>query len=120
MAGQSPETYVTEFFKSDTEQGVLLKDRLSDNIVTAIINLGAEVWTIRRRNLVVERLLAEHSGITTQMIEKYVPTEAMSKEWEKDRDQFVMRIYEVLARTGEVAVTAKLDAAPPRVNSVRP
>ena len=46
-------TYTHPFFKSDTDRGILLKDMMTDNIVTTLINMGGEMWAIRRRMLVM-------------------------------------------------------------------
>ncbi len=59
-----PETYATDFFKSDTDRGVLLKDLTTDNMVTALIQLGAEVWGYRRRMMIMEQLMEEKGKVT--------------------------------------------------------
>ena len=104
-----PETYATEFFKSDTDRGVLLKDLTTDNVVTALIQLGAEVWGYRRRMMIMEQLLEDEGKVTKDLIEQYKPSTALMGEWEKERDAFVRRIYDVLARQGDVPVNAKMD-----------
>lgn len=103
------DTHTTNFFKSDTDRSVLLKDLMTDNIVTAIINLGAEQWTTRRRLMTIEQLLSEHGSVTTEMIEKYEPSLEVAAAWQEERDAFITRIYDVLARRGDVPVDAKLD-----------
>jgi hypothetical protein len=108
-------TYTVDFFKSDTDRGVLLKDMMTDNIVTALINMGAEMWAYRRRMLVMEALMTEKGGITSAMIEQYVPSEAQTKSWEAERDRFIGNIYDALARPADVPVTAEMDFNPPKV-----
>ncbi|MDG2318678.1 MAG: hypothetical protein P8L79_00305 [Rhodospirillaceae bacterium] len=102
-------SYTTNFFKSDTDQSVLLKDLMTDNIVTAIINMGAEMWTTRRRLMTIEQLLTENGAVTTEMIEKYNPPPEITASWEQERDEFIARIYDVLARRGDVPIDAKLN-----------
>ena len=104
-----PETYTTVFFKADTDRSVLLKDLTTDNVVTALIQLGAEVWGYRRRMMIMEQLLEEKGKVTKELIEQYVPSTALMVEWEGERDAFVRRIYDVLARQGDVPVNAKMD-----------
>jgi len=104
-----PKTYATDFFKSDTDRGVLLKDLTTDNVVTALIQLGAEVWGYRRRMMIVEQLLEDKGKVTKELIEQYVPSTALMRDWEEERDAFVQRIYDVLARQGDVPVNAKMD-----------
>jgi len=106
---QAADTHTTDFFKSDTDRSVLLSDLMTDNIVTAIINLGAEQWTTRRRLMVIEQLLTEHGSVTTEMIETYMPSPEVTAAWEQERNDFIARIYDVLARRGDVPVDAELD-----------
>ena len=105
----SQETHTTNFFKSDTDRSILLKDLMTDNIVTAIINLGAEQWTTRRRLMTIEQLLTEHGSVTTEMIEAYIPPPDIAAAWEQERDEFITRIYDVLARRADIPVNAELD-----------
>ena len=88
---------------------MLLKDLTTDNVVTALIQLGAEVWGYRRRMMIMEQLLEEKGKVTKELIEQYVPSTALMVEWEGERDAFVRRIYDVLARQGDVPVNAKMD-----------
>jgi hypothetical protein len=104
-----PETDATEYFKSDTDRGVLLKDLTTDNIVTAVIQLGAEVWGYRRRMMIMEQLMEEKGTVSKELIEQYIPSTKLMVEWEEERDAFVRRIYDVLARQGDVPVNAKMD-----------
>lgn len=101
--------YTTGFFKHDTDRGVLLQDLTTDNLVTAVINLGAQVWIHRRRGLIVEQLLEDKGKVTKEMIEQFVPTAEQTKEWEKERDGFVRSVFAVLARRGDVPINAKLN-----------
>ena len=105
----SHETHTTNFFKSDTDRSVLLKDLMTDNIFTALINPGAEQWTTRRRLMTIEQLLTENGSVTTEMIEKYIPSSEVAAAWEEERNEFITRIYDVLARRGDVPVDAKLN-----------
>jgi hypothetical protein len=109
-ASTKPEDgYAAPFFKSDTDRSVLLKDLMTDNIVTALINLGAETWATRRRLMTVERLLDEKGSITREMVEQYLPSAEIAAEWAKERDTFIAGVFDVLARRGDVPVNAKLD-----------
>ncbi|MDG2321246.1 MAG: hypothetical protein P8L79_13385 [Rhodospirillaceae bacterium] len=107
-------TYTVDYFKSDTHRGVLLKDTMTDNIVTAMINMGAEMWAYRRRMLVMEQLMLERGGITPEMIEKYVPSETLMKSWEAERDRFIGNVYDVLARPADIPVTAEMNYTDPK------
>ena len=62
------ETFTTNFFKGDTEQAVFTGDAMTDKLMHAVIALGSEVWTLRQRGKVLERLL-EDKGVTSEMVE---------------------------------------------------
>ena len=102
------ETYTEDFFPHDSNRSVLLKDVVTDNAVTAIINLGAELWSTRRRLAVIEQLLYEEKRITPEAIEQYMPSHEVAQRWEEERDEFISRIYDVLARVGDIPATAKM------------
>ena len=103
------ETYTEDFFPHDSNRSVLLKDAVTDNAVTAIINLGAELWATRRRLSVIEQLLYEGTRITPEAIEQYMPSQKVAQRWEDERDEFISRIYDVLARVGDIPATAKMN-----------
>ena len=106
---QKFETYTEDFFPHDSNRSVLLKDVVTDNSVTAIINLGAELWATRRRLAVIEQLLFEGTRITPEAIEQYLPSREVAKRWEEERDEFISRIYDVLARVGDIPATATMN-----------
>lgn len=93
-------TYTSDFIPSDTDRAVFLGNPLFDNMMTALISLGSEVWTTRRRVKVLESLL-EDKGVTREMVEAYMPTEAENAEWQKERDAFIERTFGPLARAGD-------------------
>lgn len=106
---QKFETYTEDFFPHDSNRSVLLKDVVTDNAVTAIINLGAELWTTRRRLSIIEQLLYEGATITPEAIEQYLPSREVAQRWEEERDEFISRIYDVLARVGDIPATATMN-----------
>ena len=55
------------------------------------------------------QLLEEKGQVTKELIEQYIPSTALMGEWQEERDAFVRRIYDVLARQGDVPVNAKMD-----------
>ena len=74
----------------------------TDNLATALIQLGWEVWALRRRAFITERLMEEKGTVSREMIEQYVPSSEEMEEWDQDLDAFVRRIYDVLARQLEI------------------
>jgi hypothetical protein len=81
-------TYAAEAIPSDIKTGLFLGNPALDNVVSCVIAMGSEMWAIRRRMKVMEALLAQ-KGVTSDMIEGYVPTAAETAAWEKDRDRFI-------------------------------
>lgn len=98
-------TYASDFIPSDVERAVFLGNPVLDNMMTSLIALGAEVWSNRRRMKVVEVLLAE-KGISSEMVEQYMPTAEQDAEWQKDRDRFIDLTYSPLLREGDLPVSA--------------
>jgi hypothetical protein len=95
-------TYTSEFIKSDTDRAVFLGSATADNLVTALTALSAEVWALRRRQKIVERLLHKHTAITAEMIETYVPTAEETAHWQSERDAFVKLMFDPFARAADI------------------
>lgn len=116
MAMESPKThkgrksYAADFIKADTEQAVFLGNPLMDDMMTAIIALGAEVWANRRRTRIIELLMEKEGAVTQEMIEQYVPTEAEEAQLKKERDAFIQITYGHIARGGEDKTALSTDA----------
>lgn len=65
--------------------------------MTALLALGMEVWTLRRRMLVTEAVLDRH-GIPASEIEIYAPDEEQHQEWTRERDTFLKTVFGNLGR----------------------
>ncbi|MSO99412.1 MAG: hypothetical protein EXR11_14560 [Rhodospirillaceae bacterium] len=81
-------TFATDAIPSDVKSGVFLGNSILDNVVSCLIAMGTELWSTKRRLKVIEAVMAKN-GVTNDMIEKYVPSDAEKAEWEKDRDRFI-------------------------------
>ena len=106
MSTKSPKSgdypaHTADFFASDADKVRFYDDPMTDNLVTAFVALGMETWSIRRRTLVLERLL-EEKGVSRDMIEGYVPSDADVAEWESERDRFIGQIMGPLMREGNL------------------
>ena len=101
-------TYASDFIKSDIEEVVFLGDPILDNLLTTVMALTAELWADRRRNLVIQRLLADR-GITSEMIETYMPTEEEEAAWEAERDRYVDAVMSPMLRRGHIPVATKFE-----------
>jgi hypothetical protein len=47
--------YAVDFVKSDYDKAVITDNVHTDNLMTAMLNLAAELWVVRRRLLISER-----------------------------------------------------------------
>ncbi len=93
-------TYTVDYFKADTHRAHFFDNVMIDNLITAVVALGAEVWTNRQRQEILEALL-EEKGVSAEMIEAYMPSEEQREKWKQDRDAFVARTMHVLAREAD-------------------
>lgn len=95
--------YATEFVKGDFDRSVYLGNPHVDNLMAVVTALGAENWTMRRRLMVLERLLAEKKVIDLDAYEAYEPSPAEKAAWDAEREDFMDRVFAVLMRpTGPV------------------
>lgn len=90
MASPDPKrpTFTAEAIPSDIKNGLFLGNPAVDNLLGCMVAMGAEVWATKRRLHVMQAVMAKH-GITAEMLEKYVPSEAEKAAWDADRDRFV-------------------------------
>jgi hypothetical protein len=108
-------TYATEFIKGDWDKAVYLDNPHVDNLMTAFLGLGAEHWALRRRVMVIEKFLEQKKISSPEVIDAYVPTGDEKVAWEKDRDEFIERIFSVLTRQ-----KTKVAGAPPSDKKMPP
>ncbi len=86
------------FVKGDWDRVTYTESPHIDNLMDALVGLGAEVWAIKRRNMVLEKFLDQKKIAPKDLVEAYVPTDEEKVAWAKERDDFIGRIYTVLAR----------------------
>ena len=104
---QERPTYTSDFIKSDTDEAVFLGDVLLDNMMTAMIALGSEVWANRRRMSIIEALLEKEGSVSAEMIEAYMPSEEQEAAWQAERDRFIAATFGPLSRSGsELTLTS--------------
>jgi len=104
-------TYTSDFIKHDTKRAVYMGNIMIDNLVEAVVALGAEVWSNRQRQKILEALLTE-KGITEDMIEAYMPSEQEKESWKVDRDAFVQRTMTVLAKQADLPLSTDWKSRP--------
>jgi hypothetical protein len=57
---------------------------------------------VQRRLRIMEILLEKHGSVTTEMIEKYVPSAQENAQLKQERDEFVAEIYDPFRESGDV------------------
>jgi hypothetical protein len=100
------QTYAANFIKGDWDKAVYLDSVHADNLVSVVLALGAEVWTMRRRMMVLEKVMGNDK--VAAAIESYVPSKEEGLAWDTARDEFIERTFSALTRT-----TANLPTTPP-------
>ncbi len=90
--------YTSDFIKSDTDKAVFLGNPLLDDMMTALINLGAETWANRRRVKIIEMLFEKNGKISRDMVEAYMPTPDEEKKLVGERDEFIRTAFGHFAR----------------------
>jgi hypothetical protein len=105
----------TDFVKSDYDKAVILDSVHADNLMSAVLNLGAEAWVVRRRLMITEKLAGQKVFATAAAIDAYRPTPEETVAWEKERDVFIDRTLGVLTRSATVKIES--EAIPMTINS---
>ncbi len=91
-------THTTDFIPgNDARHNSFLGNPVIDNLVSTVIALGTELWAVKRRNKIVESLLAAKRPVTLEAIETYVPTPEEEKTWAADRDAMIKATYGTFA-----------------------
>jgi hypothetical protein len=107
-----------DFVKSDYDKAVITDNVHTDNLMTAMLNLAGEVWVIRRRLLIADKLAEKKVFATAAAIDAYVPSAPETAAWERERNAFIDRTLSTLTRPGKrlegASVPSKRDAAPLR------
>lgn len=91
-------TYAADFIKGDWNKAVYLDNVHVDNLMSAFITLGTEHWTLRRRMMVLEQLLAKSKSIDLAEVESFDPDPELQAAWQAERDDYIERTFAVLTR----------------------
>jgi hypothetical protein len=67
-----------------------------DTLLGILLSLGGEVYALRDRMRVVEKMLEAKGTISRADIESYKPTPEEEKEIREDNDAFMARLFRVL------------------------
>lgn len=82
---------------------------ITDNLMDAIIELSASLWTIRDRQIVLEKIL-ENNGIdAAALIEAHIPTEEEKNQRAAEREEVVQRVFKSFLRRPSDGVAGNAD-----------
>jgi len=70
-------------------------DPAIDTLLSIVLSLGNEVYVLRDRLRVIEKMLETKGAISRADIEAYKPTPEEEEEIRKDRDEFMARFFRV-------------------------
>jgi hypothetical protein len=70
-------------------------DPAIDTLLGIVLSLGGEVYALRDRMRVIEKLLEAKGAISRADIEAYKPTPEEEEEIRKDNDEFMARLFRV-------------------------
>lgn len=103
-------SYAAPFIAGDWRQSTFLDNPHVDNLMSAVLQLGSELWTLKRRTLVLETFLDDKQLVDSARVNAYIPTAAERVRWDRERDDFIERVFGVLTRdTARVGGPFKLE-----------
>lgn len=95
-------TYTNDYVRMDTDRALFMGDPKVEALFSAVIALSAEVWTGRRRQKVLESVLAKKVGLSPADLEQYMPTAEENAEWKAERDQMVRVMFDQFLRPNDI------------------
>ena len=82
---------------------------VTDNLMDALVELSATLWTIRDRQIVLEKVLAENGINAEALIEAHTPSEEELAERAAERDEIVKRVFGAFLRRPDNGVAKDAD-----------
>jgi hypothetical protein len=107
--GDRAKGHTADFIPKEAEKFVFLDNEVLDSLVSTVLELSAEVWTLKRRALFTEALLDQKGVLTKHDIETYAPSDEENAQWQAQRDRFVKRVYGSFARKAPLKKPATPD-----------
>ncbi len=108
-ADDTSKSHKVDSIPNGAENFVFLENQVLDSLVSSVLELSAEVWTLKRRSLFTEALLDSKGLVTKADIETYAPSPQETAEWAAQRDRFVRRIYGSFGRKAPLEKPATPD-----------
>ncbi|MCB2106125.1 MAG: hypothetical protein KDE14_00435 [Rhodobacteraceae bacterium] len=73
------------------------KDPMIDHLLEIVLQLGAELWIVKDRQMIVEHLLATEGKVTPEMIERFRPPQDLAQKLAEERRTLSRRLYQSLS-----------------------
>jgi hypothetical protein len=70
-------------------------DPAIDTLLNIVLSLGGELYVLRDRQRIIEKMLEAKGTISRSDIDAYKPTPEEEEEFRKDRDAFMLRFLRV-------------------------
>jgi hypothetical protein len=96
-AGAGRKSVAGEAIKAHTDRAVFVADPIVDNLVTVVLELGAQLWTDRKRLRTLEAVLVQN-GLAPDAVETFVFPVDQDEAWRKERDDFIQTTFGALRR----------------------
>ena len=77
------------------KKGNQFENPAMDTLLGVVLSLGAEVYVMRDRMRIIEKMLEAKGTISCADIEAYNPTPEEEAEIRKDNDEFMARLFRV-------------------------
>lgn len=101
------EGYTTNVYKTDVNEVSFLGHPQIDNLAMAVVAIGAELWSTRKRLLVLESVI-DNEGVRDK-VERYEPTEEEQARWSAERREMIERLYGHFTRTDQFDFLSDFD-----------
>ena len=88
---------------------VYFDDVVIDNLFDAMLELSATLWTVRDRQIILEKVLAQKGMSVSEAIEAYVPTAEDLAERIAERDEIAVSIFGSFLRRPDRAAAKSSD-----------
>jgi hypothetical protein len=79
----------------DAKKKHQFEDPAMDILLGIVVSLGNEVYVLRDRLRIIEKMLEAKGTITRADVEAYKPTPEEEEEIRKDNDAFIARLFRV-------------------------
>lgn len=86
-----------------------LGDTKIDDLARMLLELTSEVWALRDRNVILERLLSDHGVLSAGEVDAYQPDEQLASDLLAQRRSLVRRVLGAVLPSDERTAAALRD-----------